>query len=292
MAQVEDPRAQRANRDFIQASMRAPMLSREHEHALAVRWREAADERALHALAASYTRLVIAMASRFKGYGLPLGDLIQEGNVGLMQAAGRFEPQREIRFSTYAAWWIRAAMQDFVLRNWSVVRTGTTAAQRTLFFNLRRQRARIERASGRPLDDADRRSLADQLGVPLAELEAMERRLAATDQSLSVAAGPDAAAWDRLADERPNPEAAVIDRRDATTRTRWLVEALGALNPRERQIIDQRRLRDQGATLEALGRALGISKERVRQLETRALSKLKRTMVALAGDPRDLFPEI
>src|SRR5271156_1871644 len=137
MSQLDDALAQRATRDFIKLSMRAPLLSREHEFELARRWRAAADERALHELVAAYARLVIAQATRFRIYGLSLGDLIQEGHVGLLQAAARFEPQRDIRFSTYATWWVRAALQDFVLRNWSVVRTGTTAAQRALFFNLR-----------------------------------------------------------------------------------------------------------------------------------------------------------
>jgi len=293
MAQVDDARVQRANRDFIKGAMLAPMLSREHELALARRWREAADQRALHELVHAYTRLVIGMAGRFRSYGLPLGDLIQEGTVGLLQAAARFEPQRDVRFSTYATWWVRSAMQEFVLRNWSVVRTGTTTAQRTLFFNLRRLRARIERSSGAPLDEAGRRRIADQLGVPLGELEAMECRLAAADLSLSAPTErPDGSAWpDRLADERPTPEAAAMDRLDAGARARWLARALATLSPRERRIVASRRLRDEAATLETLGRELGISKERVRQLETRALAKLRRSMVALAGDARDLFPE-
>jgi RNA polymerase sigma-32 factor len=292
MSQLDDALAQRATRDFIKISMRAPLLSREREFELARRWRAAADERALHELVAAYARLVIAQATRFRIYGLSLGDLIQEGHVGLLQAAARFEPQRDIRFSTYATWWVRAALQDFVLRNWSVVRTGTTATQRALFFNLRRLRARIERASGAPLDQAGRRRIADQLGVPIGEVEAMEQRLAATDQSLSAGVDEPAAPWrERLADARPSPEAVVIGRRDGDTRTRWLAAALGELSPREREIIDRRRLRERADTLEVLGHALGISKERVRQLETRALSKLRRAMTARAGDPTDLFLE-
>jgi RNA polymerase sigma-32 factor len=293
MPQLDDARVRRADRDFIKAAMRAPLLSRAREFELARRWRGGADERALHELVRAYTRLVIALATRFRAYGLPLGDLIQEGHVGLLQAAARFEPQRDVRFSTYASWWIRSALQDFVLRNWSVVRTGTTAAQRALFFNLRRLRTRIERASGAPLDQAGRCRIADQLGVPLGEVEAMELRLAAADHSLSATIGePAGAAWqDRLADPRPSPEATVIGRRDGDTRSRWLAAALGELNPRERQIIARRRLRERADTLETLGNALGISKERVRQLETRALSKLRRAMIARAGDARDLFLE-
>src|SRR5579872_3574250 len=144
MAHIDDPDTQRANISFIKASMKEPLLSRDYEFALARKWREADDAHALHALVRAYTRLVVATAGRFRNYGLPMGDLVQEGNVGLMQAAARFEPERDVRFSTYAAWWIRSAMQDYVLRNWSIVRTGTTAAQKSLFFNLRRLRARIE----------------------------------------------------------------------------------------------------------------------------------------------------
>ena len=143
MAHIDDPETQRANLNYIKASMREPLLSRDHEFELAVRWREEGDEESLHELVRAYTRLVVATASKFRNYGLPMGDLVQEGNVGLMQAAARFEPGREVRFSTYAAWWIRSAMQDYILRNWSIVRTGTTAAQKSLFFNLRRLRARM-----------------------------------------------------------------------------------------------------------------------------------------------------
>src|SRR5271170_5799619 len=179
MAHIDDPDTQRANLSFIKASMKVPMLSRESEFDLARRWREQGDTAALHRLVGAYTRLVVSTATRFRNYGLPMGDLVQEGNVGLMQAAARFEPDREIRFSTYAAWWIRSAIQDYVLRNWSIVRTGTTAAQKSLFFNLRRLRARIEEQSGAPLDDAGRRRIAAALGVALAEVEQMELRLGA-----------------------------------------------------------------------------------------------------------------
>jgi RNA polymerase sigma-32 factor len=240
----------------------------------------------------SYTRLVVTLAGRFRQFGLPIGDLVQEGNIGLMQAAARFEPQREVRFSTYAAWWIKAAMQDFVLRNWSVVRTGTTAAQKSLFFNLRRLRARIEEATGAPLGPAGRQRIAAELGVPVAEVEAMELRLAGPDQSLSVPLPDGGTDWqDLIADERPNPEAVVIGLRDAHTRSGWLGAALGELSPRERRIIDQRRLSEDGATLEELGRALGVSKERVRQIESRALSKLRRSMIKWVDAHTDLLLE-
>lgn len=294
MAYIDDPETQRANLSFIKASMREPLLSRDHEFDLAKKWREKSDERALHDLVRAYTRLVVSTATRFRNYGLPMGDLVQEGNVGLMQAAARFEPDREVRFSTYAAWWIRSAMQDYILRNWSIVRTGTTAAQKSLFFNLRRLRARIDDASsanGGSMSQAGREWIAKELHVDVGEVESMEMRLSGSDQSLNAPiseAGDDD--WqDFLADQRPSPEEVVIGMRDAQTRSQWLAEALGELSPRERTIISQRRLRDEGATLEELGRELGVSKERVRQLEHRALLKLRESMMRRVESSADLF---
>jgi RNA polymerase sigma-32 factor len=222
-----------------------------------------------------------------------MGDLVQEGNVGLMQAAARFEPDREVRFSTYAAWWIRSAMQDYILRNWSIVRTGTTAAQKSLFFNLRRLRAKIDDVSGRPLSLEGKRKIAEELNVEVAEVESMEMRLGAADQSLNapIVDGGDDDWQDFLADNRPNPEDVVIGLRDNETRSRWLAEALSELSPRERTIIHQRRLREEGATLEELGRKLGVSKERVRQLEHRAMLKLRESMMRRIETPTDLFVE-
>ena len=285
MAHIDDSTTHRANLAFIRSSMQAPLLSRDHEFELARRWRAQMDEAALHELILSYTRLVVATATRFRNYGLPLGDLVQEGNVGLMQAAVRFEPERQVRFSTYAVWWIRSAMQDYILRNWSIVRTGTTAAQKSLFFNLRRLRARIERASGGLMTPEARASIAAALKVSLSEVEAMEARLSGSDQSLNSPIGEDGEEeWQNsLADNRPGPEEVVIGLRDAATRSRWLNEALSELNQRERTIIDQRRLREEAATLAELGRELGVSKERVRQLEHRALQKLKQSVLRRAG---------
>ncbi len=290
MAHIDDPETQRANLTFIKATMKEPLLSRDHEFDLAKRWRENGDEAALHELVRSYTRLVVATAARFRNYGLPMGDLVQEGNVGLMQAAARFEPDREVRFSTYAAWWIRSAMQDYILRNWSIVRTGTTAAQKSLFFNLRRLRAKIEDSpSNTSLSVDGRRKIAAELNVDESEVESMEMRLAAADQSLNspIAEGGEDEWQDFISDQRPSPEDVVIGMRDSRMRSKWLAEALGELSPRERTIIAQRRLRDDGATLEELGKALGVSKERVRQLEHRALMKLRASMlkrVQVAGD--------
>mgnify|MGYP001100420660 CR=1 FL=1 len=292
MAHIDDEATQRANVRFIRRSMKVPVLSREREQALARRWRDHHDERALHELVTAYERLVISIATRFRNYGLPLGDLIQEGNVGLLQAAERFEPDREVRFSTYAAWWIRAAVQDFVLRNWSIVRTGTTAAHKSLFFNLRRLRARLQDTGGAPLNEEGRRWIADELNVSVTDVEAMESRLVQHDQSLNATIGDegDDNLQDFLPDSRPDPEQVVIGLRDAESRSRWLNEALQQLTKREQQIIVERRLSEEGKTLEQLGLVLGVSKERVRQIEHRAMCKLRNAMVRHA-EPADLFAE-
>ena len=293
MAYIDDPETQRANLDFIKISMATPLLSRDREFALATAWRDQGDVAALHELVRAYTRLVIAAAARFRHYGLPIGDLVQEGTIGLMQATARFDPERDVRFSTYAAWWIRSAMQDYVLRNWSIVRTGTTAAQKSLFFNLRRLRARIEDSSGDAFGDAGRRQIAAVLKVDLAEVEAMEQRLSAADQSLNapLSEGGEEHWQDFLADARPSPEETVMSLRDDRRRSAWLAEALDELSPRERRIIHERRLREDGTTLEELGRELGVSKERVRQLESRALLKLRASMTKRVGSALDLMPD-
>jgi RNA polymerase sigma-32 factor len=277
MATVDPPASFTVNREFIRESMSAALLSRERELWLARLWRDEGNEAALHELVMAYMRLVISTAARFRNYGLPMSDLVQEGAAGLMQAAARFEPEREVRFSTYAAWWIRSAMQDYILRNWSVVRTGTTAAQKALFFNLRRLRAKIGDGSGGPLDEAGRAFIASELSVHTDEVEAMEMRLAGGDQSLNATISPTGEdEWqDFLADERPTPEETVMFARDSRTRSIWLAQALAELTDREQTIIKERRLRDDARTLEELGRDLGISKERVRQIEHRALEKLK-----------------
>ena len=294
MAYVDDPETQRANSRYIHRSMSTPLLSREEELALATKWRDDGHEPSLHKLVNAYARLVIATAARFRNYGLPMGDLVQEGNIGLMQAAARFEPERGVRFSTYATWWIRSAIQDFVLRNWSIVRTGTTAAQKSLFFNLRRLRAKIEDASAPNMTEAGRQKVAETLNVSLNDVEGMEMRLSAVDQSLNASIAEDGEdAWqDFLADDRPNPEQVVIGLRDSESRSLWLEEALRELSDRERKIIERRRLVDEdGATLEELGRELGVSKERVRQLESRALGKLRQAISGRIERPDDLLLE-
>ena len=293
MAYIDNPQTQKANLRYIRASMREPMLEREVEFDLARRWRGEEDEAALHELVRSYTRLVISTAARFRNYGLPMGDLVQEGNVGLLQAAAKFDPEREVRFSTYATWWIRSAIQDYILRNWSIVRTGTTAAQKTLFFNLRRLRARIADSSTGRLNDEGREKIAQELRVKRHEVESMENRLNASDQSLNATVGESSDdSWqDFLADTRPTPEIVVRERRDVEVRSQWLNNAIDELSPREQIIIRQRRLREEGATLEELGRELGVSKERVRQLEHRALSKMRDVISQNIETPTDLLVE-
>jgi RNA polymerase sigma-32 factor len=292
MVRMDPPSSFAVNREFIRESMSTALLSRERELWLARLWREAGDEAALHELVMAYMRLVISTAARFRNYGLPMSDLVQEGATGLMQAAARFEPEREVRFSTYAAWWIRSAMQDYILRNWSVVRTGTTAAQKALFFNLRRLRAKIGDGSGGPLDEAGRAFIASELSVHTQEVEAMEMRLAGGDQSLNATISPTGEdEWqDFLADERPTPEETVMFARDSRTRSIWLAQALAELTDREQIIIKERRLRDDARTLEELGRDLGISKERVRQIEHRALEKLKVSLLERSVDRDDAVP--
>jgi len=267
---------------FIRAAMRAPYLERGEEHDLAVRWAEKRDQAALHQLAASHMRLVIAIASRFRNFGLPSGDLIQEGHVGLLEAAARFEPAREVRFATYATWWIRASIQDYILRNWSIVRGGTSSSQKALFFNLRRLRARLAQSSDprpRALVFAE---IAKAIGVSRADVELMDSRLSGPDASLNAPVRESEGSSDRqdfLVDRVPLPDEMVTEAIDGERRRIWLRSALTVLSERELRIVNERRLQDEGTTLEALGESLGISKERVRQIENRALAKLREALL-------------
>jgi RNA polymerase sigma-32 factor len=276
-----------ADRHFVKKAMRAPMLEPAHEQDLARRWRDQNDQTALHELTTAYMRLVISMASRFRYYGLPMADLVSEGNVGLMMAAARFDPGREVRFSTYASWWIRSSIQDYVLRNWSIVRTGTTAAQKSLFFNLRRLRARIDDSGEAVMTSANGAWVAEHLGVPLRDVEHMAARLSASDRSLNAPLTQDGdGEWqDLIADDSDIPEIQVMHARDSETRRAWIAEALKTLNERERLIVTERQMREDGVTLEALGTQLGISKERVRQIEHQALGKLRIALQNIVGDP-------
>jgi RNA polymerase sigma-32 factor len=284
MLHHDDNLTQADNLRFIRGAMQAPMLEKSEEFKLARAWRNKGDEKALHKLIKSYARLVVSVATRFRHYGLPLGDLIQEGHIGLLQAANRFETSRNVRFSTYALWWIRASIQDYVLRNWSVVRTGTTASQKSLFFNLRRLKSRIEGKTPEGMGAAflsseTRKDIAATLRVSEAEVDFMDQRLTASDYSLNATLnsedGRSADFQDMLVDDRPSPEENAMMHFDGAVQQKWLKEALTQLDTRERRIIRDRHLRENAATLEDLGEDLHISKERVRQLEARALGKLK-----------------
>ena len=284
-----------SDRQFVRTAMKVALLEPAHEASLARRWREQNDEVALHELTTAYMRLVIAMASKFRHYGLPMADLVSEGNVGLMQAAARFEPEREVRFSTYASWWIRSSIQDYVLRNWSIVRTGTTSAQKSLFFKLRRLRARIADTGDGIMSVENREWVANHLGVPVRDVETMASRLSGSARSLNAPLPIDGdGEWqDMIADEAAIPEQLVMAEHDTARRRKWIAEALKTLNPREMHIISKRRLAEESMTLEALGEELGVSKERVRQIEHQALGKLRKALERIVGDPMKagLIPE-
>ncbi len=276
-------RAAGTRRDFVRAAMEAPYLERDEEHNLAVRWREAKDQAALHRLTQAHMRLVIAIAARFRNFGLPMSDLVQEGHVGLLEAAARFEPEREVRFSTYATWWIRASIQDYILRNWSIVRGGTSSSQKALFFNLRRLRARLAQSIDPRPRELIYAEIASAVGVSKSDVEVMDSRLSGPDTSLNApiyeGEGGTADRQDFLVDNVPLPDETVGQTIDTERKLGWLRSALSVLNERELKIVQERRLQDDGATLESLGASLGISKERVRQIENRALEKLRAALL-------------
>ena len=280
-------KASGSRREFVRAAMEAPYLERGEEHDLAVRWRHSQDQAALHRLTAAHMRLVIAIAARFRNFGLPMSDLVQEGYVGLLEAAARFEPARDVRFSTYASWWIRASIQDYILRNWSIVRGGTSSAQKALFFNLRRLRAKLAKGDTQLTLQSIHQEIAAALGVSLADVQTMDARLSGNDASLqapSVSGDADSAEkMDFLVSDEPLPDEQVSNMIDGERRRIWLASALKHLNEREMKIISARRLAEDGATLEELGADLGISKERVRQIESRAMEKLRTALVS--ADP-------
>jgi RNA polymerase sigma-32 factor len=268
-------------------AMRAELLDAETELRLAYAWRDHRDEQALHRLVTAYMRLAISMAAKFRRYGAPMNDLIQEASLGLMKAADKFDPDRGVRFSTYAVWWIKASIQDYVMRNWSMVRTGSTSSQKALFFNLRRVQAKLEReaaARGETLDQFQLRQLvATEVGVPLADVEMMEGRLSGSDFSLNAtqSSDEDGREWiDALEDDGVQAADAVEGAHDAERLRNWLVKAMQALNARERYIVAERKLKDEPRTLESLGEELGLSKERVRQLEAAAFTKMRRHLEA------------
>ena len=278
----------RTKRAMIRAAMNAPYLERDEERALAVRWKDHSDQEALHRITMAHMRLVISVAARFRNFGLPMGDLIQEGHIGLLEAATRFEPEREVRFSTYATWWIRASIQDYILRNWSIVRGGTSSAQKALFFNLRRLRARLAQNPGTLSSSTLYKEISTALGVSEADVAMMDSRLSGPDTSLNTPLGEDGTGtlerMDFLVCTDPLPDEVAGEAIDVERRSGWLRDALRVLNERELRIIEKRRLSDEGATLESLGETLGISKERVRQIESRAMEKLKSALVKTGSD--------
>ena len=281
-------------RSFVKAAMNAPFLERSEERALAVLWKDNRDEHALHCLAASHMRLVIALAARFRHYGLSMPDLIQEGHVGLLEAAARFDPEREVRFSTYATWWIRASIQDYILRNWSIVRGGTSSAQKALFFNLRRLRARLTRNGDEIISDKVHQEIATTLGVSKADVATMDARLSGPDVSLNAPLSDDdqgssVQRMDIMPDTAPLQDETVGESIDSDRRMKWLKAALSVLSDREMRILRERRLNEEQATLESLGGSLGISKERVRQIENRALEKLKKALLERHPKPETVL---
>ena len=266
-------------------AMKAELLDAETELRLAYAWRDHRDEAALHRLITAYMRLAISMAAKFRRYGAPMNDLIQEAGLGLMKAAEKFDPDRGVRFSTYAVWWIKASIQDHVMRNWSMVRTGSTSSQKSLFFNLRRVQARLEReaqAEGITLDRHTMRArIATEVGVPIHDVEMMEGRLSGSDFSLNAtqSSDEDGREWiDALEDESAQADETVALRHDNAMLRQWLLNALGSLNERERFIIRERKLREDPRTLESLGNELSLSKERVRQLEAAAFAKMRKSL--------------
>jgi RNA polymerase sigma-32 factor len=252
-------------------------LTPEQEVDYARRWSEEGDREALDQLVGSHLRLVVKIARSFKGYGLPLADLISEGHVGLMQAARRFDPERGFRFATYARWWIRAEIQEYVLRSWSLVKMGTTAAQKKLFFNLRRLKSQMQAYEDGDLSPETTAAIAEELDVAESDVVDMNRRLGFGDQSLNVRSGTDTAdeLLDRLVEEADDQEAQVVAKDEAARRHELLEQGLIKLTEREQDILVKRRLRDDPFTLQVLGEEYGISRERVRQIERRAFEKLQ-----------------
>jgi RNA polymerase sigma-32 factor len=266
-----------------------PILTAEQEYMLAKRYQEHQDPEAAAQLVTSHLRLVAKIAMGYRGYGLPVSELISEGNIGLMQGVKKFEPDRGFRLATYAMWWIKASIQEFILRSWSLVKMGTTAAQKKLFFNLRRMKKNLEAFEDADLRPEDVRKIATDLGVPEQEVVNMNRRMMlGGDASLNVALRGDeegSGQWqDWLADERPLQDETVAEAEEAGLRHDMLTEALDVLNDRERHILTDRRLSENPKTLEELSQVYNVSRERVRQIEVRAFEKLQKAMQRIAGE--------
>jgi len=265
---------------YLQDIRKFPMLQPEEELELARRWRATEDEQAAHRLVTSHLRLVAKIAMGYRGYGLPVGELISEGNVGMMQAVKRFDPDRGFRLATYAMWWIRAAIQEYILHSWSLVKMGTTAAQKKLFFNLRRLKGQMAALEEGDLQPEQVAKIAHTLQVPEQDVVSMNRRLSAPDNSLNAPVRADSEGeWqDWLVDDSDNQETVLAEAEDMGNRKQLLGDALKTLNERERHILIERRLKDEPTTLEELSQQYNISRERVRQIEVRAFEKLQKSM--------------
>jgi len=264
------------------------MLKADQEFMLASRWRDNEDVDAAQQMVTSHLRLVAKIAMGYRGYGLPLADLIAEGNVGMMQAVKRFDPGRGFRLSTYAMWWIRAAIQEYILHSWSLVKIGTTAAQKKLFFNLRKIKSQLKAIDNGDLKDSTVKTIAGKLNVSETEVVNMNRRMSGPDHSLNAPVRDDTdGEWqDWLVDEHPDQETTVGNAEELSLRRHMLEDAMSGLNKREQQILRERRLQDQPTTLEDLSKVYGISRERVRQIEVRAFEKLQISMKAAAVEQR------
>ncbi|PAX09636.1 RNA polymerase sigma factor RpoH [Sphingomonas lenta] len=266
-----------------------PILAPEQEYMLAKRFQEHGDTEAAAQLVTSHLRLVAKIAMGYRGYGLPTSELISEGNIGLMQGVKKFEPDRGFRLATYAMWWIRASIQEYILRSWSLVKMGTTAAQKKLFFNLRRMKSKLDAFEDGDLKPEDVTKIATDLGVTEQDVVSMNRRMAmGGDTSLNVSMREDGEGqWqDWLADDAPLQDQTVAEAQEADVRHAMLMDAMGDLNDRERHILTERRLTDDPKTLEELSQVYGVSRERVRQIEVRAFEKLQKAMMRLAGEKR------
>ena len=279
---------------YLQEIRKFPMLSAEEELELSRRWRDQEDTEAAHKLVTSHLRLVAKIAMGYRGYGLPMGELISEGNVGMMQAVKRFDPDRGFRLATYAMWWIRAAIQEYILHSWSLVKMGTTAAQKKLFFNLRRLKGQMQAFEDGDLQPEQVAKIAHALDVPEQDVVNMNRRLTAPDHSLNAPLRADSEGegeWqDWLVDDSDNQETVIADQEEVSGRRALLTAALKTLNDRERHILIERRLRDNATTLEDLSHQYNISRERVRQIEVRAFEKLQKAMKTEIAERRRALP--
>ena len=265
---------------YLDQIRKFPMLTADEEYMLAKSWQEHGDLEAAHRLVTSHLRLVAKIATGYRGYGLPLAELISEGNVGMMQAVKRFDPERGFRLATYAMWWIRAAIQEYILHSWSLVKIGTTAAQKKLFFNLRKLKGQMQAIEEGDLTPERVTAIAEKLDVPEAEVVSMNRRMAAPDHSLNAPLRSDSESeWqDWLVDEQDDQETRLGQSEELALRRDLLTDAMATLNPRERHVLTERRLKEAPATLEDLSKIYNVSRERIRQIEVRAFEKLQKAM--------------